>query len=83
LIGICVQPPELNVEIIVDEQKRADNILQLVAIEAKKKAKVEEKKKQAIKRRLANEQWRINILNPIWSTSFSLVSLQRHLPLET
>jgi hypothetical protein len=61
LIGICVQPPELNVEIIVDEQKQADNILQLVAIEAEKRAKVEEKKKQAIKRRLANEQRRINI----------------------
>jgi nitrogen regulatory protein PII-like uncharacterized protein len=61
LIGICVQPPELNVEIIVDKQKRADNILQLVAIEAEKRVKVEEKKKQAIKRRLANEQWRIII----------------------
>jgi hypothetical protein len=54
LIGICVQPPELNVETIVDEPKQTDNILQLVAIEAEKRAKVEEKKKQAITRRLAN-----------------------------
>jgi hypothetical protein len=61
MIGACVQPEALNVEIIVDEPKRADNILQQVAIDAEKRAKAEEKKNKAIERRLAREQRRINI----------------------
>jgi hypothetical protein len=45
LIGICVQPPELNVEIIVNEPKQADNILQLVAIVRPRKGQKWRKRK--------------------------------------
>jgi hypothetical protein len=48
-IAVCVQPPELNVEIIVNASQRAVDIIQKVAIDAEKKAKAEEKRQQAVK----------------------------------
>jgi hypothetical protein len=62
LIAVCVQPPDLHVEIVVNEPKRADNILKKEAVDAEKKAKADEKKQQATERRLAREQKRINIV---------------------